>query len=141
MLDLCAAMAVSALAASAVAFGGKPLLCAVRVEAARVAVITALLEARRTAYQFETNVAVETAPGASQLVLQPSGTVRPLGDGVLIASAPSDGNVLFRATGLADNATIALACASPSAAAESPADSSGGIAQASVVVNQRGVIR
>ena len=41
-------------------------------------------------------------------------------------AGPADGDVQFRGTGLADNATLSIAC---------------GTATASVVVNQRGVIR
>jgi hypothetical protein len=86
----------------------------------------ALLEARQDAYASERNVTVEARAGGGAVTLQPGDRVRPLGEGVRIASAPADGNVQFRATGLADNATIAIAC-----------DDS----TASVVVNQRGVIR
>lgn len=49
-----------------------------------------------------------------------------LGDGVTLTKAPSDGDVAFHATGLADNATVEIGCDASTAA---------------VVVNQRGVIR
>ena len=54
------------------------------------------------------------------------GGLRPLGDHTSITAGPSDGSVAFRGTGLADNGTVSIAC---------------GSATASVVVNQRGVVR
>jgi hypothetical protein len=126
LLDACAALALSSLAAATAISGARPLACAVRVGAARTVLAGALLEARQEAYAAERNVLVEARAGESAVMLQPGSRARSLGDGVRLTSVPSDGNVQFRATGLADNATIAVAC---------------GAATASVVVNQRGVIR
>jgi len=126
LLDTCAALALASAAALAVISGARPLSCAIRVGAARTALVGALLEARRAAYASETSVIVETRAGSDEVVVNPPGSARRLGDGVLLTSVPSDGNVQFRATGLADNATVSIAC-----------DGS----EASVVVNQRGVIR
>jgi len=126
VLEACAALALCAAAAVSIVEGIWPLACAVRVEAARHTLVDALLEARRTASETEASAAVELEVGASSVALRPSGASRVLGDGVAITGAPSDGDVTFRGTGLADNATVAFAC---------------GAASASVVVNQRGVIR
>ncbi len=126
LLEACAALTLSSLAAAAAVSGARPLACAVRVEAARTALTGALLEARQEAYAREQNVLVEARAGESAVTIQPGSRTRPLGDGVRLASVPSDGNVQFRASGTADNATIVVAC---------------GESTASVVVNQRGVIR
>jgi hypothetical protein len=126
LLETCAALALVAAAATSVLGGLRPLACAFEVEAARSMLIDAMLEARRLAYESESNVAVATTVGASSVRVQPSGKQRALGERVRVTAAPSDGNVTFRSTGLADNATVSIAC-----------DSS----TASVIVNQRGVIR
>lgn len=126
LLDACAALALSSLAAVSAVSGVRPLACAVKVGAARTALAGALLEARQEAYAREQNVLVEAHAGDSAVTIQPGARLRPLGDGVVLRSVPSDGNVQFRATGLADNGTIAIAC---------------GDSSASVVVNQRGVVR
>jgi hypothetical protein len=126
LLDACAALALSSLAAATAMSGARPLACAVRVGAARTALVGALLEARREAYAGERLVLVEAKAGESVVTIQPGNRARPLGEGIGLTSVPADGNVQFRATGLADNATIGIACASSTA---------------SVVVNQRGVVR
>ncbi|MFN2427635.1 MAG: hypothetical protein ABR587_14435 [Candidatus Binatia bacterium] len=126
LLDTCAALALSAVAAVAVVSGMRPLSCAVRVGAARTVLVGALLEARREAYAGGATVVVEASEGDNAVVVRPPGSARPLGDGILLSAVPADGNVQFRPTGFADNATLSIAC-----------DAS----TASVVVNQRGVIR
>lgn len=126
LLETCAALALAATAAVAMLSGTRPLACALRVGAARTALVDALLEARREAYLRETTTSLAVTIGSGSVTLQPSGSIRDLGDGVSIRSGPSDGEVQFRATGLADNATLEIAC---------------GDSTASVVVNQRGVIR
>jgi hypothetical protein len=126
LLDACAALALSSLAAATAVSGARPLACAVRVGAARTMLAGALLEARREAYAGEQNVVVEARAGESAVTVQPGARTRSLGEGVRLRSVPSDGNVQFRATGLADNATLVVEC---------------GESTASVVVNQRGVIR
>lgn len=126
LLETCAALALSSLAALAVLGGLRPLSCALRVEAARTALVDALLEARRAAYENEANVAVAAKAGDRSVVVVPPGNERLLGDDVTLSAGPADGDVQFRATGLADNATLSVAC---------------GASTASVVVNQRGVVR
>jgi hypothetical protein len=126
LLDACAALALSSLAAATAVSGARPLACAVKVGSARTALAGALLEARLEAYAQEQNVLVEARAGDSAVTIQPGTRVRQLGDGVVLRSVPSDGNVQFRATGVADNGTLTVAC---------------GESMASVVVNQRGVIR
>lgn len=119
-------LALAAIAASTLLASLAPLGCALRVDAARSALVAALVEARRLAYALETDVDVEVAAGDADVVVRPPGTKRSLGERVRVVAAPADGAVGFRATGLADNATVRVAC---------------GASSASVVVNQRGVIR
>ena len=126
LLELCAALALVAAAAAALLGGLRPLACAFQIEAARSALVDAMLEARRLAYENESTVAIATAVGSNSVRVGPAGHARPLGDHTSITAGPSDGSVAFRGTGLADNATVSIAC---------------GSATASVVVNQRGVVR
>lgn len=126
LLETCAVLALASIGAVGALAGAKPLACALRVSAARNVLISALFEARRQAYATETSVAVETSAGDGFVTLAPPGVQRALGAGVVLTAVPADGDVLFRASGLADNATLTLAC-----------DES----RASVVVNQRGVVR
>jgi len=126
LLETCVALALSSLAALAVLGGLRPLSCALRVEAARTTLIDALLEARRAAYEGETTALIAARAGDRSVVVDPPGSQRSLGDDVTLTTGPADGDVQFRGTGLADNATLSIAC---------------GAATASVVVNQRGVIR
>jgi len=126
LLETCAVLAVSGTLSAAFLGGLKPLACAVRVQAARETLVDALLEARRRAYAQEATVSVRARAGDTFVTLGWNHGERTLGDGVALASAPSDGDVQFRASGLADNATLSLACSASTA---------------SVIVNQRGVIR
>lgn len=126
LIETCAALALATLAANVLVAGFRPLTCSLKVEAARGILQGALYEARRQAFLRETSVAVATPEGGSEVLVGADESRRDLGDGVRLVSVPSDGNVLFHASGLADNATVRLACDS---------------AAASVVVNQRGVIR
>jgi hypothetical protein len=126
LLDTCMALALTSLAALLLLSGLRPLACAASVEAARSTVVNALLEARRSAYAAERTVALEARRDGTEVVLQPGGKRRALGTGVRLSAAPADGDVEFRASGLSDNATLTVAC---------------GEAMASVVVNQRGVVR
>lgn len=126
LLDTCAALALTATATLALLSGVRPLACAIEVEAARSTLTSALLEARRSAYLRADNTTVEAAVGSNQVRVMPAGSTRSLGQGVVLTSVPADGNVQFRANGLADNATLQLGC---------------GRATASVVVNQRGGVR
>lgn len=126
LLETCAALALTSAAALGFVSGLQPLVCAARVETARSILLGALLEARRTAYASQTNSSVEAHAGDGYVVLRPSGLVRSFGEGVELATVPADGAVEFRASGLADNATLALECRG---------------ATATVIVNQRGVVR
>lgn len=126
LLETCAALALASALSLALMAGLKPLACAVHVHAARETLTDALLEARRRAYATETTAVLKAKAGDGFVTTSWSGTPRPLGEGVTLASGPADGDVQFRASGLADNATLSLACSTSTA---------------SVVVNQRGVIR
>lgn len=126
LVEACVALALVAVAASAMFSSVAPLGCALRVDAARSALVAALVEARRRAYALETDVDVEVAEGAGEVVVRPPGSARSLGERVRVVAGPGDGAIGFRATGLADNATVRVACGNSAAA---------------VVVNQRGAIR
>ncbi len=126
LFETCTVLALASVGAAGVIAGARPLACALRVSAARGVLVSALLEARREAYALETPVAVQARLGDGFVTLTPPGTPRALGSGIVLTAAPADGNVLFRASGLADNATLGLAC-----------DAS----TATIVVNQRGVVR
>lgn len=126
LLESCAALALASALSGALLAGLRPLACAVRVQAARSTLMGTLLEARREAYTREGNVAVHAAAGDPALLLSWNSASRALGDGVTVTSGPADGSVQFRASGLADNATVTIGCSASTA---------------SVVVNQRGVIR
>ena len=126
LLEACAALSLSGVLSLAMLCGLKPLSCALRVQAARQTLVDALLEARRRAYAQESTVSLRAKAGDGFVRMSWSEAPRPLGDGVTLASGPADGDVQFRGSGLADNATLGLSCSASSA---------------SVVVNQRGVIR
>lgn len=126
LLETCAVLALASIGAVGALAGARPLACMLRVSAARSVLVSALLGARRDAYASEASVAVEARSGDAFVTLAPPGVQRALGAGVVLTAVPADGDVLFRASGLADNATLAIAC-----------DAS----TSSVVVNQRGVVR
>lgn len=126
LLETTAALTLASTAAMATLSGLAPLACSVKVEAARRTLAGAMLTARRAAYAGASEVVVEAAAGASEVVVRPPGRTLPLGNGVTLTSVPADGDVAFHASGLADNATVRVSC---------------GQATASVVVNQRGVVR
>ena len=126
LMDLVAGMAISALAALPMLRGLRSLDCALRVAAGRQVLASSLLEARRMAYRSEATTWLRVRVGEGSVALWPTGGVRALGSGVTVVAAPADGDVQFRGSGLADNATVALACEA---------------SRAEVVVNQRGVVR
>lgn len=138
LLETVAALALASALSLALLSGLRPLSCALRVQAARQVLADALLEARRRAYAGEVTTSVKAGAGDGFVRMSWSEAPRALGDGITLSSGPADGDVQFRASGLADNATLALACTAASAAS---ASSAGPAASASVVVNQRGVIR
>ena len=126
LLETAAALALAGIAAATALAGLKPLACAFEVEAARSSLVGALVEARRLAYATQSNVSLEAHAGDAEARLQPVGHLRGLARDVHFLSTPADGDVQFRASGLAENATLVIGC---------------GDSTASVVVNQRGVIR
>lgn len=126
LLESCAALGLASALSLALLAGLRPLSCAFGVEAARETVVDALLEARRRAYATEAAASLKARPGDGFVRMSWSAVPRELGDGVTLASAPADGDVQFRGSGLADNATLTLTCSRSSA---------------TVVVNQRGVVR
>lgn len=126
LLETCAALALASALSLALLGGLRPLSCALRVQAARQVLADALLEARRRAYAGEVTASVKARAGDGFVRMSWSEAPRALGDGIALSSGPADGDVQFRASGLADNATLGLSCAA---------------SYASVVVNQRGVIR
>jgi hypothetical protein len=126
LLETCAALAVTSALSLSMLGGLRPLGCSFRVQAARESLKNVLLDARRRAYSREVTASVRTKPGDSVVTTSWSARALVLGDGVTLVSGPADGDVQFRAGGLADNATVTLACAASTA---------------SVVVNQRGVVR
>ena len=126
ILEACASLALAGAVAATAVSGLRGLDCGLRVEAARSSLVSFLAEARRTAYAGEVEAGLAVDQGRGGFLLEPSGRRRDLPGGVRVVAAPADGRVSFHASGLADNATIGLGC---------------GASVASVVVNQRGVIR
>ncbi len=126
VLELIVVLALIGMTATAGIQGAGALADSLRVEAARSLVIDALLDGRRLAYLQETTVTVRAVVASSTLDIVPSGRHVELPDGVTIIDSPADAGVDFRATGLADNATVVLGK---------------GKAAATIVVNQRGMVR
>ena len=126
LIEMAMATALAGLLATAGVAALRPLSSAASLEAARLTLIDALIEARRRAYETEAAASVFVSVGSGSLRVEPDGGSRSLGAGVSITSAPADSSIQFRASGLADNATVRLAA---------------GGAAAVVVVNQRGMIR
>ncbi len=132
LLETLAALAISAMVAAAALSGLNSLAANSHLNAARSTVVQALIDARlQAASRAET---VELAIGSRSLGPARAGggavlsaEVR-LPAGTYVARAPARGRVRFFATGLADNATVVVAA-------------SGSAGEASVVVNQRGMIR
>ena len=89
-----------------------------------------MLEARRLAYRSDTDAAVALVDAHTLELRSPDrdATSIRLPRGVSVVGAPSDGDVRFRASGLADNATLVLR-------------SHRSVQEARIVVNQRGMVR
>jgi prepilin-type N-terminal cleavage/methylation domain-containing protein len=130
LLELVAGMAVAAIATASVAAGAGALARRVELSASRRSLVSALLDARRQAYLSREAVEVAVHSGDRELRVRAGADedVIPLDHSVYVARAPSSGHVRFFGSGLADNATVELAVP-------------GSEAHASVVVNQRGMIR
>lgn len=128
LLEVLVALAISSLAAAALAAAAGRTLDALRLGAARRTTVLALLDARRRAYLTHRASEVSARIGSDTFrVRSPAGDqAYRLPPGVLVSGLPARGYVRFHASGLADNATIVLA---------------GGAAEVRVVINQRGRIR
>jgi len=126
LLELVITLAMAGLIVGAGVAGAAALADSLSVEAARRVVIDALLEARRRAYLQESLISVRTPVAASFVEIAPPPRHIDLPAGVAITKAPADAAVDFRASGLADNATVQLGR---------------GSASATIVVNQRGMVR
>jgi hypothetical protein len=132
LLELVAAVGVTAAIAGLSGGALSRLARATAVQTARVRVMTALLEARRRAYAAEATIEVRGEPNAASLTTRlPSDetfqTMLPAG--TLITRFPASGHVRFFASGLADNGTVAVGSVDGTAAEEQ------------IVVNQRGLVR
>lgn len=124
-------MALAALTAGLAVAGLTALGRAGRLEGARILVALALLGAERAAYASGETVEAVVAEGSSEIVVRGPGSKLDrvaLPGGVIVAGAPARSRIRFRASGLADNATVRLA-------------EPGYGAEATVVVNQRGLVR
>lgn len=101
-----------------------------RLQSAQRQVTQALIRARLSAYTRAADArVVVTAPTALELQRdgRPTQTIS-LPPDVVVASAPADNDVRFRASGLADNATLVL---------RNTATAN----EVKIIVNQRGVVR
>ena len=132
LLELIAAIGVTALAATLSGGALARLGRATSVQSARVLVMSALLDARRRAYAADATtdvtvraedsvVTVHTAEGQSIASRLPPGSI--------ITGSVASGRVRFFASGLADNATVTVG------------GTDGAAAEERVVVNQRGLVR
>lgn len=131
LLELVSVLAIASIVALTLSTALRSLDRAARLESARVSVALAALASRRRAYSDNRSVRLETRSGATVLTAHtqtgPPMTF-PLPNGTHLASGPAHGAVSFRPTGYADNATIHVAVA-------------GSDRRASVVINQRGLVR
>jgi len=131
MLDVLVTLVVVSITANIAGSAITSLARATVVETARLRTLRTLLRARRAAYGAEGTAEVAVAAGADALTLRnPDGsTLRiELPPDTHVAHAAASGRVRFFGTGLADNATIVLATLDDAQ-------------QASVIVNQRGLLR
>lgn len=131
LLELVFTLAVTSAAAGIAGSTISGLAGASYIQTARLRTLTTLLEARRRAYGNEATVQVDVASGAGSLTVHdPDGTSEEvaLPPGVVVTGAPTTGRVRFFASSLADNATIVLG-------------DTAGTGTASIVVNQRGLLR
>jgi prepilin-type N-terminal cleavage/methylation domain-containing protein len=131
LLELCAVMALAALTAGLAVAGVTALERAGRLEGARLLVGLALTGAERAAYASGETVEAVVAEGADEVVVRGPGTEVDrvaLPAGVVVTAAPARSRIRFRASGLADNATVKLA-------------EPGYPGEATIVVNQRGLLR
>jgi hypothetical protein len=132
LLELLAAVGITAVAAGLSGGALARLARATAVQAARVRVVTALLDARRRAYASESTVEVAGELGATSVTIRPADGIAEtvaLPAGTSITRFPASGHVRFFASGLADNGTVEVGSADETAAPER------------VVVNQRGLVR
>jgi type II secretory pathway pseudopilin PulG len=131
LLEVLFVLAVTSIAASAAGGALRGLSRTTELETARLRTLTTLLDARRRAYGEEATCEVAAATGASTLTLRASdGSVQnvALPPDTHVTHSVASGRVRFFATGLAENATIVVGTRDDAE-------------QASVIVNQRGLVR
>jgi len=136
VLELVATMTFTMLVAGAGAASMEAFSRSIGVEAARLRVLGALVEARRTAYASEGTVEAAIPTGAHQVTLSRAGqvlSVHTLPRGTSVVHANATGRVRFFASGFAENATFTVGADTD--AADAAHD------ERSIVVNQRGTIR
>jgi hypothetical protein len=131
MLEILATLALTAVCAQTGAGAMTVLSRSIGVEAARLRVMGALVEARRAAYASQQTVEVAAAAGERDVVVTRAGETLAsyaLPRDASIRRSNAAGRVRFFASGFAENATIVVG-------ADDVAD------EPSIVVNQRGAIR
>ena len=132
LLELLAAITITAVAAGAAAAGAASLHRSALLESASARLASVLLDARLQAYQTQRTTSVSAAEGSTVIRAFDGATVADvaLPASIRIAHATRGGIVRFYPSGLSDNASWILA-ATPRHAG----------AMRRVVVNQRSVIR
>jgi hypothetical protein len=133
VLELVVSLALLSLVGLGAWSGLESLQASARLEAARMDLLVALCEARRSAYATQETVFAAAAVGDTDVVVRRAdGSERrvPLRDGLAIVGAPARGGVSFWQSGWAENGTFTVGW--PSA---------GHRGTAAVIVNQRGRIR
>lgn len=131
LLELVVVLAVATVATAAVGGAFHALARGAALRAARLSLSQALLAARRAAYLDQATAEARVVVDAREVVVARAGRPpesHPLPVPVAIAGAPARGAVRFFASGLADNATVALTAGDTGE-------------QLEVVVNQRGRVR
>jgi type II secretory pathway pseudopilin PulG len=131
MLEILSVLAIVSITAGVAGGATRGLARATAVQTARMHTMTALLHARRGAYAGETTCEVSAASGAAVLTVRNAdgSTVSvPLPPETHVTRSLASGRVRFFGTGLAENATIVLGTRDDTQ-------------QATVVVNQRGLVR
>jgi len=131
LLEVLFALAVVSIAAGVAGSALRGLSRTTALETARLRTLTALLQARRRAYGREATCEVAAATGAVALTVRnPDGSTATVGlpPDTHVTHSVASGRVRFFASGLAENATIIVGTRDDTE-------------QASVIVNQRGLVR
>ncbi len=130
LLETLAALSIAAVAMTFGLQTARAVASTLRLEAARLITLRAMLGARRLAYASAGPVVATPSARAIDVDAGPAGTRRfALPATTSIIEQPRSGRVRFHASGLADNATLVLGCASC------------GETTTRVVVNQRAMVR